>query len=653
MSFDSGNFGFVARNLTVFVRVNLSENEINSFVGVEVLQNRAIESLFAFGSSLGVDLLFEFNSLGVSFDSGNFGFVARNLSVFVRINFRENEIDSLVSVKILQNVLSNFLEARFLAAGFSSAFSSAGFLAAGFSSELLAAGFLAAGFSSAFSSAGFLAAGFSSELGSAGFLAAGLLSSELLAAGFLAVELLAGLSSEFLAAGFSSELLAAGFLAVKFLAGFASELLAAGLLSSEFLAAGLLSSELLAFAILAEAFSTLYAIALRCKMFAGERLAKMFRRERLLAKVLRREGFAGERLAKMLRRERLLAVKLAARFLATGFLASEFRSFATLAIFAEAFSTLHATTLRRERLLAKVFRREGFAGERLAKMLRRERLAGERLAKVLRRERFLAVKLRREGFAGEWLAKVLRREGFAGERLASELRREGFAGERLASEFRREGFRSRSGFSHCSSFSMGFDNGCLRFFARNLTVFVCISLSEDEIYSFVSVKLGREGLLAVKFLGREGFLASEFRRERLLAVKLLRREGFLASFGSSCFTSFKLLLHFSLESIVFSLGQLAVFVCVDAIEQTCQELGVLGQFILCYNAVFIGVELQDGEIAMVAMCRSFRSCRCGFVGKAHKRHCQNCYRNQKQFLHQNISLKRGEKSGLIILRTNR
>ena len=412
----------------------------------------------------------------------------------------------------------------------------------------------------------------------------------------------------------------------------------------------------------------LLAIKLRREGFAGEGFAKMLRWERFLATAttLRREGFlaikfrrerfTGERLAKMFRRERLSSELLA------------------FAIFAEAFSTLHATTLRRERLLAKVFRREGFAGkrlakvlrregfagERLAKMLRRERLAGERLAKVLRRERFLAVKLRREGFAGERLAemlrregftgerlaselrregfagerlaKVLRREGFAGERLASELRREGFAGERLASEFRREGFRSRSGFSHCSSFSMGFDNGSLRFFARNLTVFVCISLSEDEIYSFVSVKLGREGLLAVKFL---------------------RREGFLASFGSSCFTSFKLLLHFSLESIVFSLGQLAVFVCIDAIEQTCQELGVLGQFILCYNAVFIGVELQDGEIAMVAMCRSFRSCRCGFVGKAHKRHCQNCYRNQKQFLHQNISLKRGEKSGLIILRTNR
>ena len=556
MSFDSGDFGFFAGDLTVFVRVSLSENEFDSFVSVEILQNGAIKSLFAFGSAFGVDLLFEFNSLGMSFDSGDFGFFARNLIVFIRVRLSENEIDSFVSVEVLQNMISNFSKfgAGFLAIAFSSAsFLSASFLAA----SLLGTNFLAAS-----------------------LLGADFLYTSFLAAGLFAVELLAGFASEFLAAG---------FLAVELLAGF----------SSEFLAAGFLAVELRgfsAFAIFAEAFSTLGAIALRREGFlARERLAKMFWRERFLAVKLRREGFlAGERLAKMFRRERFLAIKLAAGFLSTGFLASELRSFAAFAIFAEAFSTLHATTLRRERLLA--------------------------------------VKLRREGFAGEWLASELRRERF------------------LAVKFRREGFRSRSGFLQFRSLFLGFDNGSLCFFARNLTVFVCISLSEDEIYSFVGVKLGRErslrrqGLLAISLrregflsielrreglpaislrrqgflaikLRREGFLTRSFRRERLLTVKL-RREGFLTVFGSGSFTSFKLLFHFSFESVVFCLGEFAIFVCVDAIKQTCQELGVLGQFIFRYNAVFIGVELQDGEIAVVAMCRSFRSCRCGFVGKA-------------------------------------
>ena len=221
---------------------------------------------------------------------------------------------------------------------------------------------------------------------------------------------------------------------------------------------------------------------------------------------------------------------------------------------------------------------------------------------MLRRERFLAVKFRREGFAGERLAKMFRRERF------------------LAIKLRREGFRSRSGFSHFFSLFLGFDNGSLRFFARNLTVFVCISLSEDEIYSFVGVKLGRErsfrrqGFLAIE-LRREGFLARSFRRERLLTVKL-RREGFLSVFGSGSLASFKLLFHFSFESVVFCLGEFAIFVGVNAIKQTEQRFGFFGQFFFRYNAVFIGVELEDGEIAAMAMCRSFRSCRCGFIGKA-------------------------------------
>ena len=226
MSFDSGDFGFFARDLTVFVRVSLSENEINSFVSVEVFQNRAIESLFAFGSLLGVDLLFEFDSLGVSFDSGDFGFIARNLIVFVRVSLSENEIDGFVSVKILQNMFSNFSK--------------------------FGAGFLAAGFAIAFSRAGLLGTGF-------------------LAAGFLAVEFLAVFSSEFLAAG---------FLAVEFLAGFSSEFLAAGL-SSELGREGFLSGERFSSELGRERF---LAIKLRREGFLSrERFAKMLRREGFLS----------------------------------------------------------------------------------------------------------------------------------------------------------------------------------------------------------------------------------------------------------------------------------------------------------------------------------------------------------------------------------
>ena len=235
---------------------------------------------------------------------------------------------------------------------------------------------------------------------------------------------------------------------------------------------------------------------------------------------------------------------------------------------------------------------------------------------MLRRERFLAVKLRREGFSGEGFSSELGRERL------------------LAVKLRREGFRSRSGFSHFRSLFLGFDNGSLCFVARNLTVFVCISLSEDEIYRFVGVKLGREGFLARGFrrerllsvkLGRERLLARSFRRQGFLAIKLgregflarsFRRERLLTVFGGGSFSSFKLLLHFGFESVVFSLGEFAIFVGVDAIKQTEQRFGFFGQFFFCYNAVFIGVELEDGEIAAMAMCRSFRSCRCGFISKA-------------------------------------
>ena len=79
---------------------------------------------------------------------------------------------------------------------------------------------------------------------------------------------------------------------------------------------------------------------------------------------------------------------------------------------------------------------------------------------------------------------------------------------------------------------------------------------------------------------------------RARSLGWLRTARSVASLG---FVLFITLLEFSLASGFFLFGNFAVFVSVGMIEHAFDELVVSGKFVLCYNAVFVGVKLEQSR----------------------------------------------------------